>query len=97
MFKILETDKYYAVHFEYTNDYYEPRPELKTDLEEYIQQIIPTTKGKGKSSHIQRILKVYGKDCIIIAKPKQLRYWLPSIAFRDADEVFADYIKARYY
>ena len=96
LFKILDAGKYFAVHFEYTDQEYEPTTETKTDLEEYIQQVIPTEKEQGKSYHIQRIIKVYGKDTIILAKPKQLRYWLPSIALRDADEAFADYIKARY-
>ena len=97
LFKILDAGKYYAIHIEYTDSLYEAQKEVTSDLEEYIQQVIPTDKAKGKSSHIQRILKVYGKDCIILTKPKQLRYWLPSIALRDADEVFADYIKARYF
>lgn len=97
LFKILDAGKYYAVHFEYTIDDFQPKSEEKIDLEQYIQQIIPTEKDKAKNSHTQRIMKAYGKDCIILAKPKQLRYWLPSIALRDADEAFADYIKARYY
>lgn len=97
LFKILDAGRYYAVHFEYTDDNCDSKLEITNDLEEYIQQIIPMEKNKGKSSHTQRILKVFGKDCIILAKPKQLRYWLPSIALRDADETFADYIKARYY
>lgn len=96
-FKILDAGKYYAVHFEYANDDLEPILELTPDIEQYIQNIIPTKKNSGKTSHTQRIMKVYGKDCIILAKPKQLRYWLSSIALRDADEAFADYIKARYY
>jgi hypothetical protein len=96
LFKVLDAGRYFALHFEYTNQEYEPAFETKTDLEEYIQQIIPIEKVKGKGFHIQRIMKMYGKDCVILAKPKQLRYWLPSIALRDADEAFADYIKARY-
>lgn len=96
LFKVLDAGRYFAVHFEYTDQEYEPAFETKADLEEYIQQVIPTEKARGKSYHIQRIIKVYGKDTIIIAKPKQLRYWLPSIALIDADEAFADYIKARY-
>ena len=96
LFKIMDAGRYLAVHIEYTDKNYEPKPE-QTDLEDYIQQVIPTEKTKGKGFHIQRIMKIYGKDCIILAKPKQMRYWLPSIALRDADEAFADYIKARYY
>ena len=96
LFKILDSGKYYAVHFQYNDDNLDFKQETTTDLGEYIQHIIPTEKNKNKSSHTQRILKVYGKDSIIFAKPKQLRYWLPSIALRDADETFADYINARY-
>jgi hypothetical protein len=96
LFKIIDAGKYYAVHFEYTNKKYEPKLEATRTPEEYLQISVPTEPRKGKGLHIQKILKVYGKDRIILAKPKQLRYWLPSIALRDADEVFADYIKARY-
>ena len=97
LFKILDAGKYYAVHFEYTSEDYNPQTEDIAQLEQYIEEIIPTKKSENKSYHTQRILKAYGKDCIILAKPKQLRYWLPSIALRDADEAFADYIKARLY
>jgi len=97
LFKILDAGKYYAVHFEYTSEEYNPQTEDVAQLEQYIEEIIPSTKAENKSYHTQRILKAYGKDCIILAKPKQLRYWLPSIALRDADEAFADYIKARLY
>lgn len=96
LLKILDAGKYYALHFEYTNDVHEPMQEQIDNLEQYIQEIIPTEKGKGKSSHTQRVFKVYGKDRIILAKPKQVRYWVPSIALRDADETFADYLEARY-
>ena len=96
LFKILDAGNYYALHFEYTAEAIKPITEQTEDLEEYIQQVIPEKKEKGQVTHIQRIMKVYGQDCIILIKPKQLRYWLPSIALRDADETFADYIKARY-
>lgn len=97
LFKILDAGKYYALHFEYSCENYSQQTEETAHLEQYIEEIIPTKKNENKSYHTQRILKAYGKDCIILAKPKQLRYWLPSIALRDADEAFADYIKARYY
>jgi hypothetical protein len=96
LFKILDAGKYYALHFEYTNKKYKEELEYTTDLESYIQEIIPTEKKNGKRTHTQKVLKVFGKDTIILVKPKQLRYWLQSIALRDADETFADYIKARY-
>jgi hypothetical protein len=96
LFKILDVGKYYALHFEYSPDNIQNTVEETDDLEQYLTQIIPTQKNDQSAVHIQRIMKVYGNDCVLLVKPKQLRYWLPSIALRDADEVFADYIKARY-
>lgn len=39
---------------------------------------------------MKRILKVYHKNVIFLYKPNQKRYWLKSIAIRDADETFTD-------
>ncbi len=97
LLKIIDAGKYYALHFEYTNETLTPKQEKITDLERYIENVIPTRNDNQQKVHIQRIIKAYGQDSIILAKPKQLRYWLPSIALRDADETFADYIKSRYY
>ncbi|MBN2778272.1 MAG: N-6 DNA methylase [Bacteroidales bacterium] len=97
LFKIIDTGKYYALHFEYSSETIIPRQEKVLDLEQYIEEAIPTRNDNQQKVHIQRIIKAYGQDSIILAKPKQLRYWLPSIALRDADETFADYIKSRYY
>jgi hypothetical protein len=96
LFKILDAGKYYALHFEYCTGSIVSKIEQTKDLEKYINVVIPTKKKNRENTHVQRIMKVYGQDCIILIKPKQLRYWLPSIALRDADETFADYIKARY-
>ncbi len=96
LYKILDTENYYAVHFEYSEETITPIEEQVADLEQYIKEAIPQRDTNQQHIHIQKIMKVYGKDSIILVKPKQLRYWLPSIALRDADEVFADYVKARY-
>lgn len=97
LFKTIDAGKFYAVHFEYTSEKLEPIHENADDIEKYIEAAIPSRKENQESTHIQKIIKVYGQDSIILAKPKQIRYWLPSIALRDADETFADYIKSRYY
>ncbi|MBK7809464.1 MAG: N-6 DNA methylase [Saprospiraceae bacterium] len=96
LYKIIDAGKYYALHFEYTSENLTPIQEKIVDLEKYIEEAIPTRDDSQQKIHIQRIIKAYGHDSIILAKPKQLRYWLPSIALRDADETFADYIKSRY-
>ena len=97
LFKILDAGRYYAMHFIYTDDNIKPTTEQSRDLEKYIQEIIPNRSVNNQNTHIQRIMKAYGRDSIILAKPKQLRYWLPSVALRDADESFADYFKARHH
>ncbi|MBL7681816.1 MAG: N-6 DNA methylase [Flavipsychrobacter sp.] len=94
LFKILDAGNYYALHFEYSSDKITSTEEKNADLEQYLQHLIPDAHKKKSHLHIQRILKFYSKDSIVLSKPKQLRYWLQSTALRDADESFADYIKA---
>ncbi len=96
LYKIIDAGNYFAIHFEYSEENITVSEQQITDLEQYIQEAIPQQNADQQHIHIQKIMKVYGKDSIILVKPKQLRYWLPSIALRDADEVFADYVKARY-
>lgn len=97
LFKIIDAGKYFALHFEFSSEKLHAELENADDIEKYIDSVIPSRKENNESTHIQKIIKVYGQDSIILAKPKQLRYWLPSIALRDADESFADYIKSRYH
>jgi methylase of polypeptide subunit release factors len=96
LFKILDAGEYFALHIVYGTDDIQPEIESAEYLEQYIQSIIPTRKSKYDTVHVQKIIKIYGKDVVILAKPNQLRYWLLSIALRDADESFADYVEARY-
>ena len=43
----------------------------------------------------KRIVRIYqsieGFDCVYLVKPNALRYWLKSIALRDADDTFVDF------
>lgn len=96
LFKIIDTGKFLALHFEYSSEELIAQTENTHDIEGYIESVISTEKEKYISYHIQKIIKVYGRDSIVLAKPKKLRYWLPSIALRDADETFADYFKSRH-
>ena len=95
-YKILDTENYFAIHFEYSEENITVSKEPISDLEKYIQEAIPRKTDDQQHVYIQKTMKVYSKDSIILVKPKQLRYWLSSIALRDADEVFADYVKVRY-
>lgn len=44
----------------------------------------------GSSLRCQRILRVFHGNMLLLVKPPQLRYWLRSIAIRDADELFVE-------
>ena len=44
----------------------------------------------------KRIIKYYQPDMVYLVKPKILRYWLKSIALRDANEVFTDLVNSGY-
>jgi hypothetical protein len=45
---------------------------------------------RGESLFITRIARIYDSNFIFLLKPDRPRYWLPSIALRDADETLAD-------
>jgi hypothetical protein len=45
---------------------------------------------RGTTLHITRIARIYDGRCIFLLKPEPLRYWLRSIALRDADETLSD-------
>jgi hypothetical protein len=48
------------------------------------------TQKVGSSLRCQRVLRVFHGNMLLLVKPPQLRYWLRSIAVRDADELFAE-------
>ncbi|PCI57352.1 MAG: SAM-dependent methyltransferase [Alphaproteobacteria bacterium] len=47
-------------------------------------------KQRGTTLHVTRIARIYDGNFIFLLKPDRMRYWLRSIALRDADEVLAD-------
>ncbi|MCB0737535.1 MAG: N-6 DNA methylase [Bacteroidetes bacterium] len=54
----------------------------------------------NRSISYKRIVKYYehidGFDCVFLIKPNANRYWLKSIALRDADDIFKDFKKEGY-
>lgn len=44
----------------------------------------------GESLRVTRVCRLYENGVIFLLKPDRLRYWLPSVALRDADDVMAD-------
>ena len=45
---------------------------------------------KGETLRVTRIARIYDGNFVFLLKPDRLRYWLRSIALRDADEMLAD-------
>jgi hypothetical protein len=58
--------------------------ELKGKLDSLLQE------QKGETLRITRIARIYDGNFIFLLKPDRLRYWLRSVALRDADETMAD-------
>ena len=78
--------------------YYGKEPQLKTDdvkkFEYELKKLV--YKKFGKYLRINRIMRIYDENIIYLVKPNQLRFWLRSIAIRDADETFEDLVKQGY-
>jgi hypothetical protein len=45
---------------------------------------------KGTTLHVTRLARIYDGTFVFLLKPDRLRYWLRSVALRDADETLAD-------
>ena len=58
--------------------------ELKGKLDVLLQE------RHGTSLNVTRISRIYEDRFVFLLKPDRLRYWLRSVALRDADEVLAD-------
>lgn len=69
---------------------YNPLDEMDESIEKLINDF-----HSNRGTIYKRVLRIYdhknGFDCIYFIKPNALRYWLKSIALRDADETFADF------
>jgi hypothetical protein len=58
------------------------------ELRDKLDALLREQRGSGLT--ITRIARIYDGPCIYLLKPDRLRYWLRSIALRDADETLAD-------
>ncbi len=89
----LKTDSFICFPFHYKDRSEIPGDGIDTiedDLYELIQNNVST------NARIIRILRIYEENTIYLIKPKQTRYWLRSVAIRDADETFSDLIAQGY-
>jgi len=92
-YKHWETDSFICFQF-----YYRDTPQIIEDnmdeLEAALHELIKN--NYNTNSRIVRILRMYENNTIYLIKPKQTRYWLRSVAIRDADETFADLVAQGY-
>ncbi len=58
------------------------------ELRDKLDPLLREKRGGGLA--ITRIARIYDGSFIFLIKPDRLRYWLRSIALRDADETMAD-------
>lgn len=93
---IYETQSFICSIFEYGVERDTDAKLLKTEIEIENDIAELVYKKIGISYRINRVVKIYDSDLIYLIKPKELRYWLQSIALRDADETIVDLYKAGY-
>lgn len=93
---IYQTESFICAVFEYGNENNTVSKPLKTEIEieNHIAELV--YNKIGTSYRINRVVKIYDGDLIYLIKPKELRYWLRSIALRDADETILDLYNAGY-
>ncbi len=53
-------------------------------------------ENQQNAVHYRRVMRLYQKDLVFLVKPNTLRYWLKSIALRDASDVMNDLINSGY-
>ena len=92
--KIYDWGEFYITEFNYGSE------EKKTDFEK-IDELTDNLKSLitnelGRNFQLQRIIRINERNKFSFLKPKSLRYWLRSIAIKDADEVFSGLVKAGY-
>ncbi|MGB7404855.1 MAG: hypothetical protein WA906_04135, partial [Pacificimonas sp.] len=58
------------------------------DLRDKIDRLL--TDQSRENLTVKRIVRLYDGQCLFLLKPDRLRFWLRSIALRDADDVLAD-------
>lgn len=90
--RIISSSQYYVLQIE-QKDIENPVYEECNDIGGYINTLTQIHSSQNHSTHIQKIMKVYGKGVLLLIKPKLRRFWLQSIALRDSDDIFADNIK----
>ncbi len=71
--------------------------QMVNQLDQVIKPLI-YNNSSNRGVIFARVCRIYkhlkGYDCVFLIKPHAIRYWLNSVALRDADETFMDLRKA---
>lgn len=91
--KIYETQSFYCLSFCYGDKKNEVEFISYSNTEEFINNL---AKKEHQNLRINKVITIHQNEYFYLIKPKALRYWLRSIALRDADEILEDLLKAGY-
>lgn len=98
MGQVLQTPMFISFQFGYGKDGGLEQEILTASDKELITLL--EDKASNSGALHKKILRFYkhenGYDCVFLIKPHTRRYWLKSIALRDADDTFMDLRKAGY-
>lgn len=77
---------------------YGDSPQIELPDDDQVVPFLEELLHKQHSSRlfVNRILRLYDQNVIFMVKPNQKRYWLRSIALRDADETLIDLLEQGY-
>ena len=92
--QLYNSDAHHIAEFNYGSKIEEIETEEYSEISDDLMSLVETRYGE--TFYLIKVVKLYEKNKIFLIKPKTLRFWLRSIALRDADEVFSDLIKAGY-
>ena len=72
--------------------YYGDKPEIDLSSAYQTENTLKDLcrNKQGPRLYIDRIIRLYEKNVVIMVKPNQKRFWLRSVALRDADETLAE-------
>lgn len=87
-----ESSSLYCCVFKYGN-YENKKVKWHTQETENIYAALLLDQS-NTALRVNRVLKIYEQNKIIIIKPKRIRYWLKSIALRDVDETLGEILDA---
>jgi hypothetical protein len=88
--KTLHFDNFIATAFCYDDQPdHALSPHDEITVKDILENLLTLDKGYARFNRIQ---KIYKENYVCFIKPNQFRYWLDSIALRDADWVMADLV-----